>query len=388
MISIFRFFFGFARIKIISDNPEIFINLLIENGISVWDVHRAYEYIECCLSFKDYLKIRKIRNTMINKPIIKLTEKIGLQVALKNVIRRKGIIFGVLIALFLNVYLSNFIWIIEVNGTKTIDKNLIEHEINKLNVDLGTSRTRIDTYDVSQKITLIFSDIAWASANIEGSKLSINISEATKESDKNKPAHLVASVDGVIKEIRTTKGEKLVQIGQTVHKGEILVSGVETIGDSIRYTAADGEIIAKTYRTYKEKIQKVQKLKICTDISEKKTVFEILNIKIPLYLTNTFKEHTSYYDEKKLHIFNKKLPIGISHRIFIKEENIEIDYNREQAKSIALANVASKLKLANLVCVDQYQVYCEEDQKNYYFTIELICTENIAKIQNIDMDRY
>ena len=59
---------------------------------------------------------------------------------------------------------------------------------------------------------------------------------------------IVASRDGVITSITTTKGTPLCKAGQAVKAGQILISGYTDCGISIRADPAEGEVFAETYR--------------------------------------------------------------------------------------------------------------------------------------------
>ena len=142
MLSLFRFIFGYVKLYIVSTEPEYFFNLLIESGVSIWDIERQKDYIECCIPFRDYKNIRKLRNKLKLRPKIKLIEKKGLPVSLKNIFARKSILIGILCALAINIFLANFIWIIEVNGLRQLDRSAIVSAINRYGIGLGYNRRK------------------------------------------------------------------------------------------------------------------------------------------------------------------------------------------------------------------------------------------------------
>ena len=105
MVSFFRYLFGYVRIKIISSSPEDFINILIENGVSIWSLIRRSDYIAVNISFKDYKLVRSLRTKLVVKPVIKLTEKHGFIITIKKIFVRKSIVIGITIALIINIVL-------------------------------------------------------------------------------------------------------------------------------------------------------------------------------------------------------------------------------------------------------------------------------------------
>ena len=79
------------------------------------------------------------------------------------------------------------------------------------------------------------------------------------------------------------------------------------------------------------------------------------------------------------------MPIGISKRTFVKSENICVDLTLKEAQNLAISKVEAKLREKSIINVNNFKVKYNEDKHSYIFTIDLNCTENIAKIQNIDI---
>ena len=79
------------------------------------------------------------------------------------------------------------------------------------------------------------------------------------------------------------------------------------------------------------------------------------------------------------------MPIGISKRTFVKSENICVDLTLKEAQNLAISKVEAKLREKSIININNYKVKYKEDTHSYIFTIDLNCTENIAKIYNIDI---
>ena len=62
-------------------------------------------------------------------------------------------------------------------------------------------------------------------------------------------ANIVASEDGQITEVRVSGGRAVVGVNDIVRKGELLISGIMTVGeDGLRYEYASGQVFAKVNR--------------------------------------------------------------------------------------------------------------------------------------------
>ena len=389
MVSFYRYLLGYVRIKIIDESPEVFVNLLIDSNISLWSIERTKEYIAVNISFQDYKSIRKIRNSLRTKPKIKLIKKNGFSLKVKEIFIRKSIIYGLILALSLNITMSNYIWVIQVNGAKTISEKVIISVLSEEGICLGIKRENVDTYNLSQKLPLKIKNIAWVSVNIEGSMLSVNISETRDENPEIKtPSNIIASFDGVIKEINTTQGKTEVRIGQTVRKGELLISGIDEMGGVIRYGSANGEIIAETNRVLKDKIPKNYTILKYSNETDCKIVFHLFSLQLPMYLSNTFEEYDSFLVENNLILFNKTMPVKITKKFFIKTEKQKTEMNYKQAKNIAMSNFEKKIRNLKISEITTQNLSFTEDNKYFYFTLEIICKENICSTQNINVSNY
>ena len=123
-----------------------------------------------------------------------------------------------------------------------------------------------DCRKIVKEIRTQYDDVVWVSASLDGSRLKIQIKEnedsfekEEKKKDEN-AVDLVASSDGVITKIVTRTGTPQVHVGDTVKKGDILVSGrVEIVNDSkevigYKYCHADADIFADTQMEYEDEL--------------------------------------------------------------------------------------------------------------------------------------
>ena len=137
MLYFIRFIFGFVRIAIISENPEILLSKIIGSGISVWSVERKGINIYLNVSFKNYKQIRNIRKNITVKTKVKIIKKYGFPIWVKSFFKRIGVVLGICLVLIINIFMSNFIWIVDVTGIELVDKKEIIRVCNELNIKEG-----------------------------------------------------------------------------------------------------------------------------------------------------------------------------------------------------------------------------------------------------------
>ena len=143
------------------------------------------------------------------------------------------------------------------NQTKKEDilKTLSEYGIKE-----GTLRKNFDYKIISNALITKYESLIWANVELSGTKIKVFLVPRTPTPQIvpfGVPADVIAKKDGVITEIVAENGEKRVKTGDTVIKGQVLISGIipsPVVGT--RYVHSQGKIIAKTW-TEKEKEQKL-----------------------------------------------------------------------------------------------------------------------------------
>ena len=376
---------GYVKVKIIGDNAERFINICVSDGVGIWSILKIGDSVVFCLLAKDFRKLLSLKHIFSAKIKIKLVEKMGLPFKLKRYAVRKGIPIGIAIFLSINIILSQFIWCIDVKGNTTISKDNILNECLKLGIDIGSNRKQVDTYSAKQQLGMHFKDIAWVSLNIEGSRLTVNISEAVdNKKEIQNPRNIVALCDGVIKRIEITKGMKNIEINQAVKKGDVLVSGIVENTENIHYLSAEGSVIAETNHSFDKTVSKQHKSLMQTSKRSIRRVFKFFWLNIPLYLSDVNFKGESYIEYKKATLFGNELPIGFTRRVFTETHNKIINVDEETAKNIALSEVIHDLRKSKIENVTEFDCYVKEEKNNYKVTVNLKCLQDICEYSDIN----
>ncbi len=383
MIGIYRLIIGYIRIKISGERPESLINACFSESISIWKITRRKDSIILNISASDYIKIFHLRKKLPIRPRVKILEKHGIPFFIKKHHNRLGVVAGLAIFLLINFLLSSYIWNVEVVGNNRISSKEIVLACEKYGVITGTRASSIDSNVIKQNLPKELDDIAWASINIEGSVATINVSEAeTSEDIDTGPSNIVASTDGYIKSLEVSSGIKMVQVGTSVRKGDLLVSGVIPFDSYEKNVKSNGIIIAETYKKASFNINKTVACRKANGRIKTRSVLDIFNIKLPLYLTGVNCESKSYIKEKHLKLFGKKLPIGYIEKNYILTDENYINIDSKQAENIALMMLCDSLN-ENILSVDSTYCKVNEADNGFRVDIEYVCLENIAVQQPI-----
>lgn len=329
MLWLYRFIFGYLTLEFSGDIAETMLNICARNGISIWNAKRVKEKIKCCMTIREFRLLPTVARGSGIK--VHIRRKYGLPFIAARYKKRTGLFAGAAVFfLFLQV-MSCFIWTVEVTGNVSVPTEEIIAACEEIGIREGTPKKSINPQNYKQKLLLKLDKLAWASLNIEGSRLTVNVTEVKKKEESvTEPTNLKARADGVIKKIDITSGNSVVKVGQLVHKGDLLVSGVVETADSTRFVRSQGTVIAETEREITVSAGWEKSVKEKTGAKKKKSVLSFFGIKLPLYLGSEHQDYESRLEVSEVRLFGQSLPIRLYTREFEYYKEKKVTLNREQ----------------------------------------------------------
>lgn len=382
MLWFFRIIGGYLTIKIYGDNSELLLNLAARNGITLWNLRCKSDCITGNISLDNFKLLRKI----IRKKRIKIhiLSKHGIPFFTYRYKKRAGFIAGIALYFAVIVFLSGYIWNIKITGNTATSDSEIMSVCKELGIKEGCKKKDIDTEDLPLKLLLKTENLSWCSMNIEGCLLTVNVSQTKNMTDTDKtPSNLKAACDGKITKIDVQSGNVLVKVGDTVKKGDLLVSGINENMSSTVFVKSKGEIYADTEReiSYTDRFNK--SIKIPTGKYNTDTVFSFFTVKIPLFIGDEKNDYKSEFELNNLKLFGEKLPIKLYKRRYIITKNRKIT----QSEKEIIFKLENKIReYADNLSVKSYS-FAEKtvvsDSKKVTVKQKINCVENIAKEESI-----
>lgn len=380
IIKLMRWFMGYVHFTLRCAFPEKFINLTVNRGIAIWDIKKILNGISGKSMAGEYKELRSISKNCDAR--IRLTQKKGLPFIFNKYRKRKGVIAGILIFIGVIYFLSSYIWSINISGNNTIASDEILNTMEDLGLSPGSLKNRIDIPMLEQEAMIRLPNLAWLSINMTGSHAEILIKEKIIPPNvvgENKPCNIKASIDGVIERIETYKGTSIVNPGDAVLKGQLLISGI--IEDSFgrnSFVHSEGKVYAYTTRKLEETVNLSQIKPIDTGKVVKRYRFKFFGIEIPFSLW--YKTDDTYRYEFYLNRFkigNVSFPIILRteewHEQTCSDVNLSYKDALEQAnkilvqkeetifKDIQIINKHLEDKEVNNMCVLSGTYKCLED---------------------------
>lgn len=341
IISLYRIIFGFLRVQFYGDLKERALTLCAQNGITLWGNELKEGKIECFISVREFRYLRVLaRGKEIRVHIVK---KYGLPFITNRYKKRIGILVGAAVFIFILQFMSGYIWIIDVNGNEKIKEKTVIDACESIGITEGIRKNSIYPKLEREKLMLELDGVAWSSINIEGCRLTVNITE-TKEKDKqtDEYTNLLATADGIIEKIDIVSGTSVVSVGQAVKKGDLLVSGIVETVTGTRFVKSKGTVLARSQREIILKEDFKQKSLVPFGKVKTKRVIEFFGLKVPLYLGSEKGIYKTERTIKNLKLFSSNLPIKIYENKFTFQREISITYERDKIAQILEKNLESK----------------------------------------------
>lgn len=220
------FLSGTVVILVEGNNLEKFINMSFGRGLLLWDIKRVDEkkmVVSVRLSAIYPLRhIAKATNCSIS-----FSQKRGLPFWWKKILRRKFLFGGAIFCILATFLLSSFVWSVEITGNEKISENEIRQSALQAGIKPWVWVHSFLPLEAEKSIREDFEELSWVGISLDGTKVKIEVVEKiAPEFVDNSPSNIVAKKSGLIEEVLVLTGNPLVNKGEVVLEGQILISGI------------------------------------------------------------------------------------------------------------------------------------------------------------------
>ncbi|MGI6713314.1 MAG: sporulation protein YqfD [Bacillota bacterium] len=222
---------GYLIIYLKGEGIERFINLTLQRGINIWDISWLNEStVQAKVRISAIKPLRHI--SRISGCRFRIKSRIGFPFIIKFFSQRKMLALGAGLFIVLLYFFSSFVLFVEVTSPeplRTIEAQMIKKLAAEKGITAGRPKWFMDFKQAEKYIMNSVPQLTWVGINTKGTRVEIRIVEKIlpePEEKNKKPGNIIASKDGVIAEILVMKGQALVKPGDTVSRGQVLISGI------------------------------------------------------------------------------------------------------------------------------------------------------------------
>ncbi|MDE7199485.1 MAG: sporulation protein YqfD [Lachnospiraceae bacterium] len=316
---------GYVVIRVWGYSVERLLNLLGNHDILVWNIEDHGEYHTMHISIEGFFAL---------KPLLKKTGtraavlgKYGLPFFVSKMLRRKLFVAGLICCILFWSLTSRYIWDIRIEGNFALTEDVLMDYLEERGVHPAMKKSALDIAALEQGLREDYDLITWTSAQLKGTTLLLHIKENDmpvyddKADVQEQGMDLVAEKDGVVTYMITRSGVPCVSNGDSVQKGDILVSGAvpvyneDTTVRKYQYVAADADITLRYGQNisleesvaYDEKCYTGERIEIPVFGSgEKQVSFRLSGIPYDFYDTSEEKKQVKLLDHLYLPLYYGK----------------------------------------------------------------------------------
>ena len=241
---------GEARVELFGVSPEAAINRCASAGLTLRRVNAVDgQTIRCTVDEKELETLRALaRRCQCELRLLSLRGGSRDRQLLR---RRVWLPLTALVMAALLIISSLFVWDVEIYGADGLSRGRILRALADAGVERGCFWPTLSADLVRSRALAELPELSWLTVNVNGSRAVVLAEPREKKPEiyrESEACSLAASRSGIVRRVSVLNGRALVQPGQAVQEGEILISGrLDSITGPARFVRARGEVWADTW---------------------------------------------------------------------------------------------------------------------------------------------
>lgn len=392
LLRLWNYLRGYVIIVVNGYFVEKFMNVCTHRQIFLWDIRRrSVDTLTMKISIAGFRLLRPVAKKTGCR--VRVVKKRGLPFILNRYRKRKTFLVGAFLFILLIYAMTSFVWSVDISGNKKLETVFITELLDSCDIKPGVLKYTVDTEKAISYMMLNVKELSWVSINVHGTRVKVQVREGIVPPSlvpKDEPCNVIASKDGIISYIVAEEGYEAVQVGDTVQKGQVLISGkipVKNEKDKYRITHAMGTVKA---RTWYEAVQPV-----VTENIEKVRTNRVLNNYTLVFFSKKiglFHRKADFESSEMEEIINKVeigdlvFPFEIITERFYENKTVTVELSAEEAKDKAASDAYKEIEEElpqNVEIVKKDIKFISDDDEGYIVRITVECNEEIGMTEEI-----
>ena len=307
MISLSQYLLGYKKFTVRNEDVRLAAEIFLKHAIGVKFNKNTF--------YSDSIKSKKIETVLSGGVEYTVSDLRGLGGFLYRNRKRYGVMIALLISSMLYFISSDVVWDVRIEGGSSAYDEEIIADLASCGFRIGTRWSDTDLSEVENQLLAKSSTVGWVNVNRRGTVAYVSIleKEVHEQEVKDGYSNVVAGCDAVIEEITVVCGVACVKAGDSVKKGDLLISGVLPQEQGGGFCYAEGEVLGRVSESASVIVDEYRTVK-----REKKSEIVRLDIKFfgfSLNIFNLYRNSDSTCDiidtEESFSVLGKRLPLLI-----------------------------------------------------------------------------
>lgn len=216
--------------RVTGANTDLFINRIAKRNITLYNVKKkSKNQVVFTVSYAESDKIFALNKDLCYN-IKKIRDK-GVAYPLLFLMRNVGVAIGVALFVAICILADNIVYSIEFCGSGAIYESRVRAYLDVLGVTRFSRFSDIDLDALGEKIIQSGETFSFATCKKRGNRLIVELVLAESKPDtlNGNVYELKADVDGIVEDIKVYRGTALVNVGDVVSAGDVLVDGFAVV---------------------------------------------------------------------------------------------------------------------------------------------------------------
>ncbi len=377
--------FGYATFLFDAREHAVILNIILQKHLPV--VSQAEEVLVV-----PRRNVGDWESALREKGVAFTLRRGGLPAKLARYKLRVGVVIGALLFAAILFFGTAVVWEVHVEGTESILAADIKSDLSEMGVSVGSFIPFMDFEEICNRYRLENPEIAWMGIYRTGTVLQVKILEADsfKEEETPQYANIVAKEDGVIEALLVTRGTAVVKKGQSVKKGDLLVSGLLKGETDETFICAEAVVMGRREEEFSvfvpyEQTRSVQKETLLErymiNFFGKTINISINSGKIPESYGTIIKENSVCFSD------GRRLPVSLTRVLRVNTVEERCVLSHEEALRLAYALLKNKLSsLLEEGSLLSKSVTATATEQGVYLHGRVSYTCNIAQVLPFSVD--
>lgn len=386
---------GYVSVTVWGAFPERLVNLCAANRLGFWDLEWVDETtFRFTVPFREYPRLEKLAQKAMCE--LRTPRKAGLPALAGNLRRRWTFLIGMALCVLALCVLSRVVLSVDVEGNETVPTAIILDELSRQGLRPGAYGPLLEEEEIANAALIELEELSFLSVNLYGCRAQVQVKEAEKvpdRPDRTIPADLVSTAAGIVTQVTATAGQPLVQEGDTVVEGDVLVTGFMDLPE-IGYSESDagmyvvrasGQVWARTWRTLRAQIPLTAQVKTHTGAVKTRYALDFFGQRVNFYQNSgiSYARYDKIVETRTLSLpGGGTLPVTLIKETAREYETAPAELDRDAAAALLERDLRGELdeilKQTDGTCL---RTDCTAHVDGGTLTVTLLaeCTEQIAR---------
>ncbi len=249
MDKIYRSARGISRMTITGAAPDLLLNRLSDKKIAFWEPVRINDFSVCFCVFRRDVEAVTV---LVEGSSCDVSDRcdIGIAERVDDLLRRPVLLLGTMACILMILICQNHLLFFQVSGTQNVSPQKVIRILDELGIGVGVLGPEVKPKWIKDHVLNIVPQFQWITVTQNGCKAQIVVREREQAPERLNPrgyANVISSRDAIITEQSVLMGQPLRKVGDTVLKGEMLVSGIVDLEKIFSVVYAQAEIYGRTW---------------------------------------------------------------------------------------------------------------------------------------------